>query len=129
MKTNLFKFLRLKRDKIVLEEEFVESPFLAFLRRYKIYVLIMLFLLALIAVIGSVYFAIINIRESSKIVTNINQVVVDFQTDGKVNSINMKPITGGQAIKEFYERYGNIGLREGVIFVVKEVKFDKVTIT
>ena len=128
MKTNLFKFLKLKRDKIVLEEEIIESPFLAFFRKYKIYILLLLFLLALIAVIVSVYFAIINIKESSKIVTNINQVVVDFETDGKVNSVNMKPITGGQAIKEFYKRYGNIGLTEGVIFEIKEVKYNNGTI-
>jgi len=129
MKTNLFKFLKLKRNKIVLEEEIIDSPFLLFLNRYKKYIILLLFLLALIAIIIGVYFAVINIRETSKIVTNINQVVVDFEGDNKINSINMKPISGGQAIKEFYERYGNIGLTEGVIFEIKVVPYNEGIIT
>lgn len=123
LKTNLFRFIKLKRNKIVIEEETIDSPFLLFLKRYHKYILLLVFLLALISIIASVYFAIINIRESSKIVTNINNVVVDFHGNNTINSVNLKPITGGQAIKEFYDRYGNIGLREGIIFLVKEVNF------
>ena len=120
MKTNLFRFLKQKRNKIVIEEEIIESPFLAFFRRYRKYILTLLVLLAFITLIVSLYFAIVNMKDSSKLVTNINYVVVDFNGDTTINSVNMKPISGGEAIKEFYKRYGNIGLREGVIFVVKE---------
>jgi len=127
--TNLFRLIKLKRNKIVIEEETIDSPFLLFFKRYHKYILLLLVLLAFISIIVSVYFAVINIADSSKIVTNLNNVVVDFDGDNTINSINMKPITGGQAIKEFYERYGNIGLREGIIFVVKEVGFKNGTIT
>lgn len=123
MKTNLFSFKKLKKNKIVLEEEVIDSPFLLFLQNYKKYIILLLIILALISAIIAVYFAIGNIKESSKIVTNVNHVVVDFNSDSTINSINMKPITGGQAMENFYDRYGNIGLREGVIFVVKEVSF------
>ena len=123
MKTNLFKFKKLKKNKIVLEEEVIDSPFLLFLEKYKKYIILLLIILALISAIISVYFAIGNIKESSKIVTNVNHVVVDFNSDSTINSVNMKPITGGQALKEFYDRYGNIGLREGIVFVVKEVSY------
>ena len=129
MKTNLFRFLKQKRNKIVIEEEIIDSPFLAFFRRYRKYILTLLVLLSFITLIVSLYFAMINMKDVSKLVTNINYVVVDFNGDTTINSVNMKPITGGQAIKEFYKRYGNIGLREGVIFVVKEVSFKKGTIT
>lgn len=123
MKTNLFKFKKLKKNKIVLEEEVIDSPFLLFLEKYKKYIILLLIILALISAIISIYFAIGNIKESSKIVTNVNHVVVDFNSDSTINSVNMKPITGGQAMKEFYDRYGNIGLREGIVFVVKEVSY------
>lgn len=125
MRTNLFKFRKLKRNKIVIEEETIDSPFLLFLKKNHKYILLLFILLAFIAIITSIYFAVVNIKESTKVVTNLNNVVVDFNGDSTINSINMKPITGGQAIKQFYERYGNIGLREGVIFVVKEVPFGK----
>lgn len=129
LKTNLFKFIKLKRNKIVIEEETIDSPFLLFFKRYHKYILLLLILLAFISIIVSVYLAVVNIRDSSKIITNINNVVVDFEGDSTINSVNMKPITGGQAIKEFYGRYGNIGLLEGIIFVVKEVNFKNGTIT
>lgn len=128
MKTNLFSFKKLKRNKIVLEEENIDSPFLLFFKRNKKYILLLLILLALISIIISIYFAVTNIKESSKIVTNLNNVLVNFNGDDTINLTNLKPITGGQAIKEFYERYGNIGLREGIIFVVKEVNFKNITI-
>lgn len=129
MRTNLFKFIKLKRNKIVIEEETIESPFLLFLKKYHKLIMFILILLAFISILIAVFFTIINIKESSKIATNINDVVVDFKDDSTINSINMKPITGGEAIKEFYSRYGNIGLREGIIFVVKEVPFNEGTIT
>lgn len=129
MKTNLFKFKRVKKNKIVLEEETVDSPFLLFLKKNKKYIFMILLLLCLISLIIAGFIAIRGLKESSKIVTNINHVVVDFDNGYTVNSVNMKPISGGQAIKKFYDRYGNIGLREGVIFVVKEVTFENGVIT
>lgn len=129
MRTNLFKFRSLKKNKIVIEEEIIDNPFIMFLKTYRKYILLMLALLAFIALIISVYFAVINIKEGSKITTNLNQVVVDFNGSSTINSVNMKPITGGQANKEFYSRYGNIGLIEGVILVVKEVPFNEGRIT
>lgn len=125
MKTNLFKFRKLKRNKIVLEENEIDSHFLLFLKNKRKYIMLILILLALISLIISLYYAIKNISESSKIVTNINHVVVDFETNDTINSVNMKPITGGEALEEYYKRYGNIGLREGVIFVTKEVSFNR----
>ena len=129
MKTNLFKFKKQERDKIVIEEEKIDSPFIAFFKKYKKYVLLLIMLLALITLIISVYYTMINMKDISKIVTNLNHVVVNFNADNTINSTNMKPISGGEAVKEFYKRYGNIGLREGVIFVVKEVNFKNATIT
>jgi len=125
MKTNLFKFRKLNKNRIVLEEDEIDSHFLLFLKNKRKYIMLILILLALISLIISLYYAIKNINESSKLVTNINHVVVDFETNDTINSINMKPITGGEALKEFYNRYGNIGLREGVIFVSKEVSFKR----
>jgi len=129
MKTNLFKFKTLKKNKIVIEEETINNPFLLFFKKNKNSILIFLFLITLIVLLISTYYAVTNLKETTKIVTNINNVVVEFSEENTVNSINMKPITGGQAEKEFYERYGNIGLKEGIVLVVKEVEFSDGTIT
>lgn len=120
MRTNIFNFKKLKKNKIVLEEETTDGPFLLFLKKNKKLILLILGLLILITIILTIYYAIINIKEGIKVVTNINNVVVNFDEDNTFSSVNMKPISGGNAVKEFYSRYGNIGLSEGVIFNVKE---------
>ena len=121
MRTNIFNFKKLKKNKIVLEEETTDGPFLIFLKKNKKLILLILGLLILLTIILTIYYAVISIKEGTKVVTNINNVVVDFDEDNTVSSINMKPISGGEANKEFYSRYGNIGLSEGVIFVIKEL--------
>lgn len=121
MKTNLFNFKKLKEDKIVLEEEKTDNPFLLFFKKNRKLLLFILFLLLLIVIVLSIYYAVTNIQEGTKVVTNINNVVVNFDTSNTINTINMKPTTGGLASKDFYSRYGNIGLTEGVIFLVKEL--------
>lgn len=121
MRTNIFNFKKLKKNKIVLEEETTDGPFLIFLKKNKKLILLILGLLILLTIILTIYYAITSIKEGTKIITNINNVVVNFDEDNKVSSVNMKPISGGEAKKEFYSRYGNIGLDEGIIFVIKEV--------
>ena len=121
MRTNIFNFKKIKKNKIVLEEETTDGPFLIFLKKNKKLILLILGLLILLTIILTIYYAVISIKEGTKVVTNINNVVVDFDEDNTVSSINMKPISGGEANKEFYSRYGNIGLSEGVIFVIKEI--------
>ena len=121
MKTNLFNFKKLKEDKIVLEEEKTDNPFLLFFKKNRKLLLFILFLLLLIVIVLSIYYAVTNIQEGTKVVTNINNVVVNFDASNTINTINMKPTTGGLASKDFYSRYGNIGLTEGVIFLVKEL--------
>ena len=121
MKTNLFNFKKLKEDKIVLEEEKTDNPFLLFFKKNRKLLLFILFLLLLIVIVLSIYYAVTNIQEGTKVVTNINNVVVNFDTSNTINTINMKPTTGGLAGKDFYSRYGNVGLTEGVIFLVKEL--------
>lgn len=120
MKTNLFNFKKLKKDNITLEEESY-SPFLNFFIKYRLYLLLFLFLLAIIMLIIGIYYSVIHLQDSTKVVTNISTVVVEFEDTSKFNSVNLKPITGGLAEKLFYKRYGNVGLLEGIIFEVKEV--------
>jgi len=120
MKTNLFNFKKLKKDNITLEEERY-SPFLNFFIKYRLYLLLFLFLLAIIMLIIGIYYSVIHLQDSTKVVTNISTVVVEFEDTSKFNSVNLKPITGGLAEKLFYKRYGNVGLLEGIIFEVKEV--------
>lgn len=129
MRTNLFNLKRHKQNKIVLEEEVIDNPFLYFYKKYYKYLILLIILLALISIIVSLYYAIVNLRGTTKVVTNINNVVVKFDDDYNINSINMKPISGGKANEEFYERYGNVGLKEGVIFVVKEISTKNGTVT
>lgn len=121
MRTNLFKFKKIKKSNIVLEEENGLSPFLLFFKNYGKYIILMIMMLAIMLLGISLYFVIKDLKSTTKVVTNINSVVVEFDKDNEFNSINMKPITGGLADKLFYNRYGNIGLIEGVILVVKEV--------
>lgn len=121
MRTNLFDFKKLKKNKIVLEEEIIENPFLLFFKKYGKYIFILIMLLAIIFLIISLYFSIKNLKETTKITTNISSVVVEFDGDNKIDTSDMNPINGGLANKLFYERYGNIGLSEGIILVVKEV--------
>lgn len=121
MRTNLFKFKKLKEEKIVLEEEKLDNSFLFFFKKYRKYILLLLFLLALISIIIAVYSAVKNLTPSTKEFTNIKEVSVDFEDSSEVKVNSSKPITGGQANKSFYERYGNIGLKEGIIFSVKEI--------
>lgn len=121
MRTNLFKFKKLKKEKIVLEEEKLDNPFLSFLKHYKKYILLLLFLLGLISIIIAVYSAVKNLTPTTKEFTNIKEVSVDFEDSSEVKVNSSKPITGGQANKSFYERYGNIGLKEGIIFSIKEI--------
>ena len=118
MKTNIFNLKKLKKDNIILAEE--RSPLINFFIKYRVYILLLLFLLALITVIIGVYYAVKDLQDSTKVVTNISTVVVDFEDTNKFNSVNMKPITGGLADKIFYNRYGNVGLKEGVILLVDE---------
>jgi len=47
--TNLFRLIKLKRNKIVIEEETIDSPFLLFFKRYHKYILLLLVLLAFIS--------------------------------------------------------------------------------
>ena len=129
MRTNLFNLKRHKQNKIVLEEEVIDNPFLYFYKKYYKYLILLVILLALISIIVSLYYALVNVRGTTKVVTNINNVVVKFDDDYNINSINMKPISGGKANEEFYERYGNVGLKEGVIFVVKEISTKNGTVT
>ena len=129
MRTNLFNLKRHKQNKIVLEEEVIDNPFLYFYKKYYKYLILLIILLALISIIVSLYYALVNLRGTTKVVTNINNVVVKFDDDYNINSINMKPISGGKANEEFYERYGNVGLKEGVIFVVKEISTKNGTVT
>ena len=129
MRTNLFNLKRHKQNKIVLEEEVIDNPFLYFYKKYYKYLILLVILLALISIIVSLYYALVNLRGTTKVVTNINNVVVKFDDDYNINSINMKPISGGKANEEFYERYGNVGLKEGVIFVVKEISTKNGTVT
>lgn len=129
MRTNLFNLKRHKQNKIVLEEEVIDNPFLYFYKKYYKYLILLIILLALISIIVSLYYALVNLRGTTKVVTNINNVVVKFDDDYNINSINMKPISGGKANEEFYERYGNVGLKEGVIFVVKEINTKNGTVT
>lgn len=121
MRTNLFNFKKLKKDEIVLEEEKLDTPFLLFFKKYGKYLLLLLMLFAIISLVISLYFVIKDLDHSTKVTTNISTVLVEFDKTDEFNSVNMKPITGGIADKLFYKRYGNIGLTEGVIFVVKEV--------
>lgn len=121
MRTNIFKIKKFKKSNIVLEEENGLSPFLLFFKNYGKYIILMIMILAVMLLGISLYFVIKDLESTTKFVTNINSVVVEFDKTNEFNSINMKPITGGLADKLFYNRYGNIGLIDGVILVEKEV--------
>lgn len=121
MKSNIFNFKKIKENKIILEEEKTTNPFLLFFKSNRNLIIFIFFLIILIMITLSIYYIVKNTQEGIKVVTNINNVVVDFESTNEINSVNMKPISGGVALKEFYSRYGNIGLTEGVIFKVKEL--------
>jgi len=88
MKTNLFNFKKLKKDNITLEEERY-SPFLNFFIKYRLYLLLFLFLLAIIMLIIGIYYSVIHLQDSTKVVTNISTVVVEFEDTSKFNSVNL----------------------------------------
>ena len=121
MRTNIFDLKKIKKNNIILEEEKIDGPFVLFFKKYGLYLILILMLLTIISLITGLYFVIKNLKDTTKVVTNTSNVVVEFEKTDEFNSINMKPISGGIADKLFYKRYGNVGLTEGVILVVKEV--------
>ena len=129
MRTNLFDFKKLKKNKIVLEEETIDNPFLLFFQRYGKYLFLLLMLLAIIVLGIALFLTIKDLKDTTKVTTNISSVVVEFDGDNVIDTSNMSPISGGLANKLFYDRYGNIGLTEGVIFVIKEVNSENGLIT
>ena len=107
------------KNKIVIEEERKDKKWLLFKNR-KMLILLLIFIL-LILILG-LNLAISSLNGSSNPYDLLTSLILDF--DGGSSNIsvnNRKPFTDNNAKYKLYQKYGNIGLKDGVIFEVKEI--------
>ena len=107
------------KNKIVIEEERKDKKWLLF-RNKKILILLLIFLL-LILILG-LNLAISSLNGSSNPYDLLTSLILEFDSGTADISVNnRKPFTDDNAKYKLYQKYGNIGLKDGVIFEVKEI--------
>lgn len=118
-----------KKKKIIIEEENKKKhPLLLFFFNHKLLSLLLLLLALMFFIIG-LQIAISNLNGS----VDPNDILTSLQMDfhdgsGDVNLNGNKPFTDDDAKRKSYEKYGNIGLKDGVILEVKTINLSDKTI-
>ena len=118
-----------KKKKIIIEEENKKKhPLLLFFFNHKLLSLLLLLLALMFFIIG-LQIAISNLNGS----IDPNDILTSLQMDfhdgsGDVNLNGNKPFTDDDAKRKLYEKYGNIGLKDGVILEVKTITLSDKTI-
>lgn len=118
-----------KKKKIIIEEENKKKhPLLLFFFNHKLLSLLLLLLALMFFIIG-LQIAISNLNGS----IDPNDILTSLQMDfhdgsGDVNLNGNKPFTDDDAKRKLYEKYGNIGLKDGVILEVKTINLSDKTI-
>ena len=118
-----------KKKKIIIEEENKKKhPLLLFFFNHKLLSLLLLLLALMFFIIG-LQIAISNLNGS----VDPNDILTSLQMDfhdgsGDVNLNGNKPFTDDDAKRKLYEKYGNIGLKDGVILEVKTINLSDKTI-
>ena len=118
-----------KNKEIVVEEEKKKKhPIIFFFLNHKLLSLLLLLFALMLFIIG-LQLAISNLKGSidpSEILTSLQ---MDFHDgSGDVNLNGNKPFTDKDAKYKLYKKYGNIGLKDGVILEVKTLDFSNKTV-
>ena len=117
-----------KKEIIVEENEKKKHPLLLFLFNHKLIALLLLLFALMIFVFG-LQMAISNLNGSvdpSEILTSLQ---MDFSNgSSNVNLNGNKPFTDKNAKYNLYKKYGNIGLKDGVVLEVKTLTFSDKTV-
>ncbi len=118
-----------RKSEIVVEEDKKKKhPLLLFFFNHKLLSL-MLLLFALMLIVLGLQLAISNLKGSidpSDILTSLEMNFHDGT--GDVNLNGNKPFTDDDAKRKLYKKYGNIGLKDGVILEVKTLTFSDKTV-
>lgn len=117
-----------KREKIVIEENKKNNSLITFFFKHKLLMLVILLLLLMLFVL-ILNFAISNLKGSIDPGDVTTSLEMDFHDgSGDVNLNGNKPFTDDDAKYKLYKKYGNIGLKDGVILEVKTLTFSNKTI-
>ena len=111
MKTNIFNVKEKKEEKIVIEEERTENPFLLFLKNHKNFILLSIILFALCSLLVSIGLAFSLFGQSTEFdISFLNdtteEIIANTNTDVKEKDI-----------KE--ELLGEVGRSDGVVILVR----------
>ena len=108
-------------NKITIEEERKNKK--SFLLRNKKILISLLIFLLLFLILG-LNLAISSLNGSSDPSSLLTSLILEFDNGtGDVNVNNRKPFTDQNAKYKLYQKYGNIGLKDGVVFEIKELVF------
>ena len=118
-----------KNKKIVIEEEKKKKhPLLLFFFNHKL-LFLMLLLFALMFFVIGLQLAISSLKGSIDPIDVLTSLEMNFHDGtGDVNLNGNKPFTDDDAKRKLYEKYGNIGLKDGVILEVKTITLSDKTI-
>ena len=118
-----------KNKKIVIEEEKKKNhPILLFFFNHKLLFFLLLLFVLIFLIIGF-QLVITSLKGSMDPNDILTSLVLDFHDGtGDVNLNGNKPFTDNDAKRKLYEKYGNIGLKDGVILEVKTITFADKTI-
>ena len=118
-----------RKSEIVVEEDKKKKhPLLLFFFNHKLLSL-MLLLFALMLIVLGLQLAISNLNGSVDPSDILTSLQMDFHDGtGDVNLNGNKPFTDDDAKRKLYEKYGNIGLKDGVILEVKTLTFSDKTV-
>ena len=118
-----------RKSEIVVEEDKKKKhPLLLFFFNHKLLSL-MLLLFALMLIALGLQLAISDLNGSVDPSDILTSLQMDFHDGtGDVNLNGNKPFTDDDAKRKLYEKYGNIGLKDGVILEVKTLTFSDKTV-
>lgn len=133
MNNNDLKLKKMKKDKIVLEEGKDEGLLFFFKKNIKtIFILLLALLMFVIAVVT---YTISNLGNSTEPQYKDIEVDLEFEDDDDEVVIDQDDVIGGWYPESGYddkvsieEEYGNIGLKDGVVFATKTFKTSKGTV-
>lgn len=117
-----------KSEIIVEEDKKKKHPILLFFFNHKLLSL-MLLLFALMLIVLGLQLAISNLKGSINPSDVLTSLQMDFHDGtGDVNLNGNKPFTDDDAKYKLYKKYGNVGLKDGVILEVKTLTFSDKTV-
>lgn len=124
-----FRVKKIDNKKIVIEEEKKKNhPILLFFFNHKLLFFLLLLFVLIFLIIGF-QLVITSLKGSMDPNDILTSLVLDFHDGtGDVNLNGNKPFTDDNAKRKLYEKYGNIGLKDGVILEVKTITLADKTI-